>query len=475
MSTLGSPTRRTILLGIAGTSLVAALPMPLAHANINGVFRLIAGPETIGLLGPGQPETPVWAYNGKVPGPELRFRQGEKVHIAFENELEQASTVHWHGLRLPNAMDGVPGLTQAAVDPGGSFLYEFDLPDAGTFWYHPHVKSSEQIGRGLYGPLIVEERTPPLVDRDVTWVLDDWRVRDNGHIDESFNNMHDRSHGGRMGNLASLNGITSTTYSVRAGERLRIRLINAANARSFALNFEGHNPVVIALDGHPVKPFSPNGGRVSLGSGQRADLIIDMTGNPGEQFAITDEYYARSAYQFLSLVYDPAAPVRENLMDENVELTKNPIAVPDYKTTSVNEVVITGGAMGGLRQASINGKVMTIQELVSLGKVWAINGIVADPKNRVPQFQFPKGSSQRLIFKNETAWPHPIHLHGHVFRIMARNGKVEDREAWTDTVLLEPSEKVEVIFVADNPGDWLLHCHVLEHHEAGMATSIRVA
>ena len=464
-----------MLFGFMGASLYAALPIPMARAANAGVFRLKSGPAKIDILGGSYPKTDVWAYGGNVPGPELRYQQGERLSVAFENNIPQPSTVHWHGLRLPNAMDGVPGLTQAAVDPGGSYAYEFDLPDAGTFWYHPHVKSSEQIGRGLYGPLIVDEKTPPKVARDITWVLDDWRMSEDGQIDPSFHQMHDMSHSGRMGNVATLNGRNSETFNVRAGERIRLRLINAANARSFALDFEGHSPQVIAMDGQPVKPFEPKSGEIALGSGQRVDLIIDMAGKPGARFDITDTYYSRSPYKFLTLVYDDTKPLRENPMDTPIELARNPVAIPDPKTTSNNEFVISGGAMGGMRQASFEGGIYQIQDLVEQGKVWAINGVVFDPKKPEPMFTFKRGSSERLTFRNDTAWPHPIHLHGHVFKVVSRNGVKEQREIWSDTIMIESEETVEVLFVADNPGDWLLHCHVLEHHEAGMASTIRVA
>lgn len=396
-------TRRSFLMGAGATSLVACLPIARARANPSAVFRLIAKPGEIGLLGNGQPLTDVWAYNGKVPGPELRYVQGDRLDVAFENELDQASTVHWHGIRLPNSMDGVPGLTQAPVGKGESFLYSFDLLDAGTYWYHPHVKSSVQIGRGLYGPLIVDEKTPPQVDRDVTWVLDDWRIDDQGQIDGSFYNMHDMSHAGRLGNLASLNGVRSHKFEVRSGERIRLRLINVANARNFALGFGGHNPQVIALDGHPVEPFSPKEGRVELGAGQRADLIVDMTGEPGDEFAVVDTYYPRSSYHFLNLVYEKSAPVRENLLNAPIRLDKNPIPDPDYSSPLREDVVISGGAMGGMRGATYQGNKMAMRELVGQGKVWAINGIVADPDNRVPMFRFERGGTYQLIFRNDTA------------------------------------------------------------------------
>src|SRR5690606_34269320 len=203
-------------------------------------------------------------------------RQGERVRIAVENRLPQPTTVHWHGLRVPNAMDGVPDLTQPAIEPGGRFVYEFDLPDAGTFWYHPHARSAEQVGRGLSGAFIVEEREPPAVDRDVVWVLDDWRLTPEVAIAGGFNDLRDASHAGRLGNTVTVNGRIPDRFAVRRGERVRLRLVNVSNARIFSLVFEGHAPLVIAVDGHPVEPHAPGGGRVVLGPAMRADLLLDI-------------------------------------------------------------------------------------------------------------------------------------------------------------------------------------------------------
>ena len=170
-------------------------------------------------------------------------------------------------------------LLRSRSEPGERFVYEFDAVDAGTFWYHPHQRSFEQVGRGLYGPLIVEEPEPVRVDRDVTWVLGDWRLTKSGAISEDFGNRHDIHHNGRVGNTVTINGRVPDSFAVRKGERIRLRLINAANARIFSLDFAGHEPIVIALDGQPVTPHAPDGGRVVLGPAMRVDLIIDMTGD----------------------------------------------------------------------------------------------------------------------------------------------------------------------------------------------------
>ena len=162
--------RRDFLL--AGASLALVSRVSLAQPKV-----LRASVTRQSLVGAAHPSTEVWSYNASVPGPELRFKQGERLRVEVENALAVQTTVHWHGIRLPNAMDGVPGLTQAPIAAnGGKFVYEFDLPDAGTYWYHPHPGDGEQLARGLYGALIVEERDPPAVDRDVVWILSDWRL-----------------------------------------------------------------------------------------------------------------------------------------------------------------------------------------------------------------------------------------------------------------------------------------------------------
>jgi len=154
--------RRNLLRGLVGGVALGVLPLP-AFAAIPGIreFTLKAQPSTATILGGQWGDTPVWAYNGQVPGSLLRAKQGERVRIHFENALDEPTTVHWHGLRIPINMDGVPDISQKPVQPGETFTYEFTVPDAGTFWYHPHVNTSEQTARGLSGIFIVEEKIPP--------------------------------------------------------------------------------------------------------------------------------------------------------------------------------------------------------------------------------------------------------------------------------------------------------------------------
>lgn len=426
-------------------------------------------------------ETPAWCYNGAVPGPEIRVRQGEPLRITVENALNEETTVHWHGVRLPNAMDGVPHLTQRPIAAGDTFVYEFDAVDAGTFWYHPHQRSFEQVGRGLYGPLIVEEAEPPRVDRDVTWVIDDWRLNQSAEISDDFGNRHDMSHGGRVGNTATINGRVPDTFAVRRGERVRLRLINAANARIFGLDFESHAATVIALDGQPVAPHQPGGGLVVLGPAMRADLILDMTGEPGSRVSVVDRFYQGLEYRLVDLAYDQAS-LRENAPDWPVSLPANPLPEPDPAAARRHDVVFNGGMMGDMVMREMGGSMGEggsggmggMMGMMHGDGIWFINGKAAEGHVLDPMLTLDLGKSHVIAMTNATAWHHPIHLHGHSFRVISRNGAPTTHREWQDTVLMAPREKVEIAFVADNPGDWMFHCHILEHQAAGMMGVIRV-
>ena len=443
-------------------------------------FRLIARPGRTHLVGAPYPETAVWSYNGTVPGPEIRVRQGERLRITVENRLAEETTVHWHGVRVPNPMDGVPHLTQPPIAPGETFVYEFDVPDAGTYWYHPHERSFEQVGRGLYGPLIVEEREPIQVDRDVTWVLDDWRLLPDAQISDDFGNFMDASHNGRVGNTVTVNGRILETFAVRAGERLRLRLINAANARIFALEFQDHRPMVIALDGQPVEPHVPAGGRVVLGPAMRADLVFDMTGRPGDRSTVIDPFYRGLEYRLLDLTYEDQAPLREHPLDAPLRLAANTMPEPDLATAERHEIAFSGGMMGDMMGGGMMGGMMPgmrggMMRGMQRSGIWAINGVSANDHVLDPFLTLDRGRSYVLAMHNDTAWHHPMHLHGHAFRVIARDGQPTRYREWQDTVLMAPRERVEIAFVADNPGDWMFHCHILEHQAAGMMGVIRVA
>jgi FtsP/CotA-like multicopper oxidase with cupredoxin domain len=450
-------------------------------------YRVVAGPGRAALVGKDGPETDVWAYDGQIPGPTLRLRQGEPVRFIVENRLDEDTTVHWHGIRLPNAMDGVPGLTQPPIKPGESFVYEFTPPDAGTFWYHPHANSLSQLGRGLAGALIVEEREPAPIDRDLLWMLQDWRLTAEGEIASGFGNRMEAAMSGRVGNMVTMNGSAPGDQPVRAGERVRLRLVNTSLARIMALRFEGHRPVVVATDGQPCAPHDVEGGRLLLGPAMRIDVSIDMQGEPGRRYAIIDDFYDGLAYWLTHLAYADQPPLRERPPDAPLILPRNPLPEPDLSTAERHELTLEGGmmsgmmgggGMGGGMMQGMEGMMQGMGSMMGMGKAaWSINGTAMTGDGHAgmaPLFILERGKSHLVTIRNETAWWHPMHLHGFSFKLLARNAASVPHKQWADTVLLAPKETVEIAFVADNPGDWMLHCHVTDHQTAGLMTVLRV-
>ncbi len=465
--------RRRLLGGAGAMVLLPAAFAPRPVRAATKTFRLKAAPARAAIVGGDHPSADVWAYNGETPGPVLRLRQGERARIEVENALAQETTVHWHGLRVPNAMDGVPGVTQPPIAGGASFAYEFDVPDAGTFWYHPHANSAEQIERGLAGAFIVEEAAPPAVDRELVWVLDDWRLTREAAIADDFGNRMDASHAGRIGNTVTINGRIPDVVAAKANERIRLRLINVANARVFALEFRGLAPVAIALDGQPVEPHAPADARVVLGPGQRVDLILDMTVASGGRADVIDSFYHQRAYSLVAFAVEGTA--RPTPLKDPVRLAANPLPMLDLTQADRHVIVFGGGMMDpALARAQREGRldadiVRAVRERMAAGHIWTVNSRAVADHGHERLFAVKRGRTCVLELDNQTAWDHPIHLHGVVFRVLDRDGKPPARTEWRDTELLRPGQRATVAFAADAAGDWMLHCHVLEHQATGMS------
>lgn len=478
-----SPSRRELLQVGAGLVASAMVRPTLGLAAAVSDYKITPGPGRARLKGGGGSNTDVWAYDGDVPGPVIRLRQGKPARIVVENRLQEDTTVHWHGIRLPNAMDGVPGLTQPPIKPGERFVYEFTPPDAGTFWYHPHANSLQQLGRGLAGALVVEEAEPVPADRDVVWVLGDWRLDSDGNIAPGFGNRMEAAMSGRVGNTVTLNGTLPGDQNVRAGERIRLRLVNTSLARIMALRFEGHRPVIVAVDGQPCDPHEPEGGRLLLAPAMRLDLIVDMQGEPGRRYAVIDDYYDGLAYDLTSFAYAGQAPLRKNPLDAPMRLPRNPLPEPDLQSAKRHELALQGGMpsmgnmTGGGKMQGMGGMSGGTGGMAHGRAIWSINGtsMTGDGHaDMLPLVTLMRDSSHVVTMRNETAWWHPMHLHGFSFRVLSRNGVPVPHNQWADTVLLAPKDTVEVAFVADNPGDWMLHCHVTDHQTAGLMTVLRV-
>jgi len=321
--------------------------------------------------------------------------------------------------------------------------------------------------------LVVREPQPPAVDQDLPFVLDDWRLDADGQIDAaSFGAMHDKAHAGRLGNVLTANGKPVETIAVLAGERLRLRLLNAANARIMGVEIAGHAPIVIALDGQPVSPFAPDGNVILLAPGQRADVMIDMTAATGTRAPI-NVLTSREKINIGGIVYDVAKRRRAKPLGDLVMLPANPLPQAlDLANAVETDLVMTGGAMGALGGARFKGRDYSLRDLARQhGKVWAFNGEAG--MTAAPIGRYGLGKTVKVRMVNHTAWPHAMHFHGHHVREVAHSGR-EPLPHWRDTVLMMPREEITIAFVADNPGKWMCHCHMLEHQAGGMATWFEV-
>ncbi|MBT3703129.1 MAG: multicopper oxidase family protein [Alphaproteobacteria bacterium] len=424
-------------------------------------------------------DLPIWGYDGESPGRPLFVNQGGIIDLSLSNQLLEDTSIHWHGIRTPNKMDGVPFVTQKAVPPGGHFQYRFACEDAGTYWYHPHANSAEQIGRGLFGPLIVWEEKPLPVDRELVWMVADWLIGKDDKVSHNYAQMHDNSHAGRFGNLITVNGQHRPAIDAQPGERIRLRIINAASARILSFDFPGLSGWWIALDGQPIQPRGLGGNPLYIPPGGRADLVLDVPieAKSGAVFGVADATYRNQRNKLASFRIS-GKQVRSTALAAPKKMADNPHSQPILDGANLKTVTFEGGAMGGLRSAMLDDKQMPLRQLAGKGVVWATNGKIWSSLEEIARqdklFNLDLGKTYVFRLQNKTAFPHPIHLHGHSFQVIAVNGKKKAVPEWRDTVLVFPDEKVDIAFVADNPGDWLMHCHVLGHVTAGMIAAVRV-
>jgi FtsP/CotA-like multicopper oxidase with cupredoxin domain len=397
--------------------------------------------------------TPVWTYNGTVPGPLIRARPGDRLVVHFTNNLPEESTIHWHGVRLQSAMDGVPGHTQAPVPPGGSFDYSFTVPDAGLFWYHPHSDSAVQVGDGLYGPLLVEDPTAggagaPLGD-EVVLVLSDLDIADDGSFLPADGGGDIATLFGREGNVLLVNGKVTPTLLARAGQRQRWRIVNAAKSRYYQLALEGHTFTRIGGDGGLVTaPVVSD--RLLVIPGGRADVLVTPNGRPGQVLTVRWVAYDRgfgTAYMrpdqdLFYLRMAVADPVQEDPVPDVLR------AIEPLDATGAKARNIT------LTMAETDGHL-----------VLGIDGV---PASMAQPYYAQVGDTDLWTIENTMDWDHPFHLHGFFFQEVDATTGAPVPE-WRDTFNV-PQQQTRQMIVRydDRPGMWMFHCHILDHAEAGM-------
>ncbi len=409
-------------------------------------WTITAMPRSMRLRPDAAREADVWTFDGEL-APILRLRHGGDLRLSLTNETALPLSLHFHGVRGPNGMDGVGGLTQKPIAPGESFGYALTPPDAGTFLIRPCVLggSAEAMDRGLSGLLIVEEAEPLQADRDIVLLVDDWALADDGSLA-----LGAPAPAGRLGSFLTINGKPAPQrIEAPPGGRIRLRLANACNARSMRLSFDGLKSHVIAVDGQPSSTFEPLRASLPFAPGNRYDLLVDLPPEAGPAAMVTA--LIGNGFPLLEVV---AAGDRRETLPPLAPLPSSP-KLPDT-----------------IRLQDATRKDVAIKGDPKTSAPWTVNGAAGDP-SKEPLARVKRGTPVVLTLKNETGYAQPMHLHGHSFRLLH---PLDDgwEPYWLDTVQVPAGKTIRIAFVADNPGQWLLASMVMERFDAGLWTWIEV-
>lgn len=458
-------------------SATALPPRPVPEGGREVAVTLEAAPHRGSL--PAFADTPVdlWSFDAGQPFPPVvRVRIGDTLVVTLRNRIpagQEEMTIHWHGIRLPNDQDGVPYLTQAPVAPDGDGHYRFTPPDTGTYWFHTHCNTVESIGRGLVGILIVEGDETRPYDGDHVLAIRDWRIGPDGFL--PFMTDAGASRAGTFGTVRSVNGVRQPVIAVAAGGDVRLRLVNVDATRVPDIGIEGAEAAIIAIDGAGIPPVPLTHWR--MGPGMRLDVVVRGP-KPGAQARIVD-YFAAEPVELAVLA--GAGPMLERGAFDPAPLTRPVIPVPDLASAISMPVAISATASGRAVAEMTEGAEAgaPIAPLCLSGRTfWAIDRQPWPNRgHRVlppPLARLDLGRTYLFELRNTTPHVHPMHIHGHTFSVVkSSQGAVLPHFA--DTVLVAPKERLQVAFVADNPGKWMFHCHIIEHQETGMMGYMTVA
>lgn len=397
-------------------------------------------------IGPGK-TIEAWGYNQQLPGPELRANVGDTLVVRLTNQLEEPTMIHWHGLRIPAAMDGTDAV-QKPLAPGEVFEYRFVLPDAGTFWYHSHANETVQMERGMYGSLIVEDPTDPVFDGEKVLMIDDMKLNSDHEFTKPgwFVPRIMERHDGRQGDTLLINGIENSVINIAAGQTERWRIINSSSARYFTLYLGGREFQIIGTDGGLLEqPRTLT--EILITPGERVDIAVGPF-EEGETISLESLRYGRST--FLSPKREPFARIEVGApktsiayLPETLRIIQ-PLAGPDATITRKVRLSVGPSLTDGM-DFLVNGDVHVHDKPVKVGElqIWEVS--------------------------NTSLMDHPFHLHGFFFQVIEENGTEPEYIAWKDTVNLPPRSKLKIAWMPDNrPGKWMYHCHIIEHHAAGM-------
>jgi len=390
-----------------------------------------------------------YGFNGQVPGPILEAKQGVPLEIEFTNHLPEPTVIHWHGLRIPAAMDGTEGV-QRPVQPGETFTYRFTPPDAGTFWYHPHANETEQMEKGLYGALIVRAADELALDGEKILVFDDLRVDKSGQI-AKFGGLMDR-HSGREGNVRLINGTSEPEFRVAAGQIERWRIVNASSARYVRLSLGGLPFQIIGTDGGFIEaPVTAE--EVLLAPGDRVELAVGPFEKEGDVLGIDDLPFNRGTGKKGVERFGTIRIAKRQASTAHVPPRLREIPPLVSETAGVTRTVKLGFKMSLRRGFDfvIDGERHHHDEPVNVGElqVWDV--------------------------VNTTQIDHPFHLHGFFFQVLEIDGKKPAWRSLEDVINVPPKATARIAWYPDDrPGMWMYHCHILEHHAAGMMAHFEV-
>jgi FtsP/CotA-like multicopper oxidase with cupredoxin domain len=390
-----------------------------------------------------------YGYNGQVPGPTIEADVGDTLVVELTNALPEPTSIHWHGLRVPADMDGTE-LVQQPIQPGDTFEYRFVVPDAGTFWYHPHTNETVQLERGLYGALIVRGQDEPRLDGERVLVLDDLKLDRKGDI-ARFGGFRQR-HDGRMGDTRLVNGEEAPEFDMAAGQVERWRIVNVSSSRFVLLSIGSRPFTILGTDGGLI-PEPVTAAEVLLAPADRVELAVGPF-SEGETLALESLPYDRG------MVKDKGAGLYATLRVGSSASSRAQIP----KTLRTIEPLVTGDVTPN-RTVQL-GTRMSLRH----GFDWTVEGEThhhADPVH--------VGELQVWDVVNETKMDHPFHLHGFFFQVIEVNGTPPEFLSWEDTINVPAEGRVRIAWLPDDrPGSWMYHCHILEHHAAGMMAHFEV-
>jgi FtsP/CotA-like multicopper oxidase with cupredoxin domain len=414
---------------------------------------LVAAQGTLQYLPDGAAE--IWGYrdgtlqNAKVsvPGPRLEVEQGQQVVVHFENQLPEETTIHWHGLRVPNAADGTPSV-QVSVQPGESYDYRFVATNPGTFWYHPHIRSDVQIERGLYGAVVVHGGPNIPVDADRTFVIDDVKLEATGDLSTQTGPLDIML--GRQGNVLLANGVAEGRIVARSGARERWRFINSANGRYFNLRLPDHTLRVIGWDGGLLaEPYDVR--TLLIAPGERYEVLAELPDPIGSELTLQTLHYDRG-----HMIPDPGPLTVFKVVIAGTAAQPKPL--PEHWGEPVDLTAPDGSEE----------RVIELDEMQNSGEALPTFSLGGAAFPDAPPLRARAGDVAIWRLVNKTQMDHPIHLHGMFFRVLDVDGVGVAHDGWKDTVNVPQQQTLRFAVRYGDAGTWMFHCHILEHAERGM-------